>query len=132
MFNMWRTRRCLYSVQKDILSLAFHATCVCKHRLLSQTHLLATAKKTPYLNATGKSNKPHMKPTLTELEFTGPNSSFEFDDASCSIKRVWAYVETHKLGPPLVPVVVAVRRTMEYIGKATLRKKLDFVHLVCH
>ena len=41
----------------------------------------------PYLNVTRKSNKPHMKPTLTELEVTSPNSSFEFDDASRSIKR---------------------------------------------
>ena len=54
----------------------------------------------PYINATRKSNKPHMKLTLTELEVTSPNSSFEFDDASRSIKRVWAYVETYKLGPP--------------------------------
>ena len=70
-----------------------------------------------------------MKPNLTGLEVTGPKSSFEFDDAIRSIKR--AYVETHMLGPPLVPVVVAVRRIMEYIGKTTFRKKLDFVHLVC-
>ena len=32
---------------------------------------------------------------------------------------------------PLVPVIIAVRRILEYIGKATIRKKLDFVYLVC-
>ena len=58
-----------------------------------------------------------MKPNLTEPEVTGPNPPSEPDDAIRSIKR--AYVETHMLGPPLVPVVVAVRRIMEYIGKAT-------------
>ena len=53
-------------------------------------------------------------------------------DASRSIKRAqaWAYAETHKLCPPIVPVIVAVRRIMEYIGKATIRKKLDFVPLL--
>ena len=76
-------------------------------------------------------NEPHMKPTLIELEVTSPNSSFEFDDASRSIKTAWAYAGAYKLGPPLVPVIIAVRRIMEYIGKATIRKKLDFVHLVC-
>ena len=73
-----------------------------------------------------------MNPTLTELEVTSPtNSSFEFGGVSRSIERAWAYAETYKLGPPLVPVLIAVRRIMEYIGKATIRKKLDFVHLVC-
>ena len=65
-----------------------------------------------------------MKPPLTELEVTNPNLFFEFDDASRSTTRAWACAETYRLGPPLVPVVVAVRRIMEYIGKATIRKKL--------
>ena len=60
----------------------------------------------PYLNATRKSNKPHMKPPLTELEVANPNSSFEFDDVSRSTKKACTYAETYKLGPSLVPVVV--------------------------
>ena len=60
----------------------------------------------PYVNATRKSNKPHMKPPLTELEVANPNSSFKFDDASRSTKKACAYAETYKLGHPLVPIVV--------------------------
>ena len=61
-----------------------------------------------------------MKLTLIELEITSPNSSFEFDDASHSIKTAWAYAGMYKLGPPLVPIIIAVRRIMEYIGRSSI------------
>ena len=73
--------------------------CYCEKHLpvsIDQCHVAYA----PYLNVTRKSNKPHMKLTLTELEITSPNSSFEFGDASRSIKRAWAYAGTYKLGPP--------------------------------
>jgi len=45
-------------------------------------------------------------------------------------KSARAYAKTYKPGPPLVPSLV-VDRIMNYIGKVTLRKKSDFVLLMC-
>lgn len=72
---------------------------------------------------------------MAELEAIDPNSSFEADDTSNlqtprATKKARAYAKTYKLGPPLVPAIV-VRHIMDYIGKVSIRKKVDFVHLVC-
>ena len=47
-----------------------------------------------------------------------------------SSKKARAYAKTYKLGPPLVPAII-VKRIMEYIAKVNVRKKLEFVQLVC-
>lgn len=47
-----------------------------------------------------------------------------------SSKKARAYAKTYKLGPPLVPAII-VRHILEYISKVPVRKKPEFVHLVC-
>jgi NuA3 HAT complex component NTO1 len=45
-------------------------------------------------------------------------------------KSARAYAKTYKPGPPLVPSLI-VDRIMNYIGKVIIRKKYDFVLLMC-
>ena len=45
-------------------------------------------------------------------------------------KSARAYAKTYKPGPPLVPALI-VERIMTYIGKVIIRKKPDFVHMLC-
>ncbi|THH02990.1 hypothetical protein EW145_g6627 [Phellinidium pouzarii] len=47
-----------------------------------------------------------------------------------SSKKARAYAKTYRLGAPLVPAII-VRRLLEYIGRINIRKKQDFVHLMC-
>jgi NuA3 HAT complex component NTO1 len=45
-------------------------------------------------------------------------------------KSARAYAKTYKPGPPLVPALI-VDRIMHYIGKVTIRKKADFILMMC-
>jgi hypothetical protein len=47
-----------------------------------------------------------------------------------SSKSARAYAKTYKPGPPLVPFII-VDRIMQYIGKVSVRKKMDFVLMMC-
>lgn len=51
-------------------------------------------------------------------------------DSSPGSKSARAYATTYTSGPPLVPALV-VDSVMQYITKISVRKKLDFVLLVC-
>jgi hypothetical protein len=45
-------------------------------------------------------------------------------------KSARAYAKTYKTGPPLVPALI-VDRIMQYIAKVSVRKKQEFVLLMC-
>lgn len=45
-------------------------------------------------------------------------------------KSARAYAKTYKPGPPLVPALI-VNRIMHYIGKVVMRKKPEFMLLMC-
>lgn len=45
-------------------------------------------------------------------------------------KSARAYAKTYKTGPPLVPLIV-VNRIVQYISKVTMRKRLEFVLMMC-
>ena len=51
-------------------------------------------------------------------------------DSSPASKSARAYATTYTSGPPLVPALV-VDSVMQYITKINVRRKLDFVLLVC-
>lgn len=59
-----------------------------------------------------------------EHEKSNPN------DSSPASKSARAYATTYTSGPPLVPALV-VDSVMQYITKINVRKKLEFVLLVC-
>ena len=52
------------------------------------------------------------------------------NDSSPASKSARAYATTYTSGPPLVPALV-VDSVMQYITKINVRRKLDFVLLVC-
>lgn len=45
-------------------------------------------------------------------------------------KSARAYAKTYKPGPPLVPNLI-VERIMQYIGKVVVRKKSEFILMMC-
>lgn len=45
-------------------------------------------------------------------------------------KSARAYAKTYKPGPPLVPNII-VERILTYIGKVVIRKKNEFVWMMC-
>jgi NuA3 HAT complex component NTO1 len=45
-------------------------------------------------------------------------------------KSARAYAKTYKPGPPLVPALI-VERISTYISKVIIRKKVDFLHMMC-
>lgn len=45
-------------------------------------------------------------------------------------KSARAYAKTYKTGPPLVPQII-VDRILNYITKITIRKKTEFIYMVC-
>ena len=45
-------------------------------------------------------------------------------------KSARAYAKTYKPGPPLVPALI-VERILTYITKVIIRKKVDFLHMMC-
>jgi NuA3 HAT complex component NTO1 len=45
-------------------------------------------------------------------------------------KSARAYAKTYKPGPPLVPAVI-IDRILQYINRASIRKKPDFVTMMC-
>lgn len=74
---------------------------------------------------------------LAELDSdVGPSNNTKNGLADANIhtprssKKARAYAKTYKLGPPLVPALI-VRRIMDYIGKVGVRRKPEFVYLVC-
>lgn len=69
------------------------------------------------------------------------NTSFESAASHClhsnqhtprSSKRARAYAKSYSLtsSPPLVPAII-VNHILAYIHKVNIRKKVDFVHMVC-
>jgi hypothetical protein len=52
------------------------------------------------------------------------------DHPSNSTKSARAYAKSYKPGPPLIPAIV-VDRIAQYVSKVSVRKKLDFLYMMC-
>jgi NuA3 HAT complex component NTO1 len=52
------------------------------------------------------------------------------DNAKLSSKSARAYNKTYKPGPPIVPSII-VNRISQYIHRIKIRKKVEFVQMVC-
>lgn len=64
---------------------------------------------------------------MTALEAEGLDSNT--GNARLS-KSARAYAKTYKPGPPLVPNII-VERIMQYIAKVIVRKKPEFIYMMC-
>lgn len=67
---------------------------------------------------------------IREKALEAEREKFNHNDSSPASKSARAYATTYTSGPPLVPALV-VDSVMQYIAKINVRRKLEFVLLVC-
>ncbi|EGN97037.1 hypothetical protein SERLA73DRAFT_58213 [Serpula lacrymans var. lacrymans S7.3] len=108
--------------------LAFHATCARKEKLLMP---MKSNQGTEPGMLTCYCEK-HLPKEQQETRFTAlaaDGMDGDSNDPKTS-KSARAYAKTYKTGPPLVPNII-VERILHYIAKVNIRKKTDFITLVC-
>ena len=92
---------------------------------ISRSVLACTTRILKFLNFLQKEQQGVRERALeAEQDKSGHN------DSSPASKSARAYATTYTSGPPLVPALV-VDSVMQYTAKINLRKKLEFVLLVC-
>ncbi|KAG1739043.1 hypothetical protein EDB19DRAFT_871624 [Suillus lakei] len=112
---------------KNSCFLAFHTTCARKERLLmpmksSQGSEPGTLACYCEKHLPKEQQDTRLKALAQDGQMTSPNSKLS--------KSARAYAKTYKTGPPLVPHII-VERILNYITKVNVRKKNEFVYMVC-
>ncbi|KAJ7876249.1 hypothetical protein B0H13DRAFT_1893737 [Mycena leptocephala] len=115
---------------KQSCFLAFHVTCARKDKLLLPMKS-AQGVEPGALTAYCDKHLPKEQADLREaaLQAEEEDDEDEYKSAQLS-KSARAYAKTYKPGPPLVPAII-IERILQYINKTTIRKKPDFVALMC-
>ncbi|KAH0836797.1 hypothetical protein J3R83DRAFT_8562 [Lanmaoa asiatica] len=107
--------------------LAFHATCARKEKLLMP--MKSTQGSEP-VTLTCYCEK-HLSKEQAEARLKALAHDSVISSPSCKLsKSARAYAKTYKTGPPLVPQII-VDRIINYITKINVRKKPEFVQMVC-
>lgn len=112
---------------KNSCFLAFHTTCARKERLLmpmksSQGSEPGTLACYCEKHLPKEQQDVRLKALAQDGQMTSPSSKLS--------KSARAYAKTYKTGPPLVPHII-VERILNYITKVNVRKKNEFVYMVC-
>ncbi|KAI6149699.1 PHD-zinc-finger like domain-containing protein [Pisolithus tinctorius] len=112
---------------KSSCFLAFHATCARKEKLLMPMKSMQGSEPvtlTCYCekHLSKEQVEARMKALAADGVMSSPNSKLS--------KSARAYAKTYKTGPPLVPQII-VDRILNYITKIVIRKKSEFVCMVC-
>ncbi|KZP17582.1 hypothetical protein FIBSPDRAFT_1046754 [Athelia psychrophila] len=108
--------------------LAFHATCARKEKFLMPMKSTQGAEAVALTCYCEKHlPKEQLDLRLAALEAEGLDSNSRNPRLSKSAR---AYAKTYKPGPPLVPNII-VERLMQYIAKIMVRKKPEFILMVC-
>ncbi|KAG1795047.1 PHD-zinc-finger like domain-containing protein [Suillus plorans] len=112
---------------KNSCFLAFHTTCARKERLLmpmksSQGSEPGTLACYCEKHLPKEQQDARLKALAQDGQMTSPSSKLS--------KSARAYAKTYKTGPPLVPHII-VERILNYITKVNVRKKNEFVYMVC-
>ncbi|KAG0698199.1 hypothetical protein DFH29DRAFT_942772 [Suillus ampliporus] len=112
---------------KNSCFLAFHTTCARKERLLmpmksSQGSEPGTLACYCEKHLPKEQQDARLKALAQDGQMTSPNAKLS--------KSARAYAKTYKTGPPLVPHII-VERILNYITKVNVRKKNEFVYMVC-
>ncbi|KZT21556.1 hypothetical protein NEOLEDRAFT_1164542 [Neolentinus lepideus HHB14362 ss-1] len=109
--------------------LAFHPTCARKEKFLMP--MKSTQGTEPAtLQCFCEKHLPREQWEARKTALVAEPSTPEPGDDRRAAKSARAYAKTYKLGPPLVPAII-VERIMQYINKVNVRKKQDFVYMVC-
>ncbi|KAI6112894.1 PHD-zinc-finger like domain-containing protein [Pisolithus sp. B1] len=112
---------------KSSCFLAFHATCARKEKLLMPMKSMQGSEPvtlTCYCekHLTKEQADARLKALAADGVMASPSSKLS--------KSARAYAKTYKTGPPLVPQII-VDRILNYITKITIRKKPEFIYMVC-
>ncbi|KAF8141451.1 hypothetical protein EV363DRAFT_1308129 [Boletus edulis] len=107
--------------------LAFHTTCARKEKLLMP---MKSTQGTEPVTLTCYCEK-HLPKEQAEARLKAlAHDSVISSPSSKLSKTARAYAKTYKTGPPLVPQII-VDRIINYISKINVRKKPEFVQMVC-
>ncbi|KDR80942.1 hypothetical protein GALMADRAFT_241500 [Galerina marginata CBS 339.88] len=107
---------------------AFHATCARKEKLLMPMKSAQGAEPAS-LTCFCDRHLPTEQQEIRAAALEGEEEKHERTGANAS-KSARAYAKTYKPGPPLVPAII-VKRIMDYTARIKIRKKLDFIQLMC-
>ncbi|KAJ2917073.1 hypothetical protein MD484_g3339, partial [Candolleomyces efflorescens] len=107
---------------------AFHATCARQEKLLMP--MKTTQGSEPVtLQAYCERHLP-IEQQNTRAAALAAEAEQDDDTAKLSSKSARAYNKTYKPGPPIVPSII-VNRISQYIHRIKIRKKVEFVQMVC-
>ncbi|KAG7094890.1 hypothetical protein E1B28_005697 [Marasmius oreades] len=109
--------------------LAFHPTCARKEKLLLPMKS-AQGGEPGTLTCYCERHLPKEQQDVRQNALAAEESSDKMEFTSKLSKSARAYAKSYKPGPPLIPAII-VDRISQYITKIVLRKKLDFLHLMC-
>jgi hypothetical protein len=148
MFDLRHSRGSLHSMRQDFLLFGISRN-LCKERKVLDAHedaRFGACALDLFLRETLASKSFHwdlyfpgfakttiMQPEQRKIRNTAIESGQLGEDIGNSPKlgkTARAYAKTYKPGPPLVPKFI-VERILQYIGKISVRKKQDFLHLLC-
>ncbi|KAJ3852481.1 bromodomain and PHD finger-containing protein 3 [Lentinula lateritia] len=111
--------------------LAFHATCARNEKLLLP--MKSTQAESVTLTCYCDKHLPKEQQEAREAALAAEADEDDEDEknhSSKGSKSARAYAKTYKPGPPLVPAII-VDRITQYISKVNLRKRSDFLLMVC-
>ncbi|KAJ3967417.1 hypothetical protein EV361DRAFT_930744 [Lentinula raphanica] len=108
--------------------LAFHTTCARNEKLLLP--MKSTQAENATLTCYCDKHLPKEQQEAREAALAAEAEEEDHDNPSKESKSARAYAKTYKPGPPLVPAII-VDRITQYISKVNLRKRGDFLLLVC-
>ncbi|KAK7031458.1 Bromodomain and phd finger-containing protein 3 [Favolaschia claudopus] len=120
---------CIQCVNKGCYT-PFHVTCARKDKLLLPMKS-AQGVEPGALSAFCDKHLPQEQKDIREAALNAePEQEDEDQYESAHSKSARAYNKTYKPGPPLVPKIM-LERILQYISKANIRKKPEFVALMC-
>ncbi|KAJ4475028.1 bromodomain and PHD finger-containing protein 3 [Lentinula aciculospora] len=111
--------------------LAFHTTCARNEKLLLP--MKSTQAENVTLTCYCDKHLPKEQQEAREAALAAEAEEDDVDGKnhlSKTSKSARAYAKTYKPGPPLVPAII-VDRITQYISKVSLRKRSDFLLMVC-
>ncbi|KAI9513021.1 PHD-zinc-finger like domain-containing protein [Russula earlei] len=112
---------------KNSCFLAYHVTCARREKLLMPMKA-SSGLEPPPLQCFCERHIPRER-LEARAEALKAEAALQHSEAKSS-KSARAYAKTYKPGPPVVPLLI-LSRILQYINKIVIRKRSEFVELVC-
>ncbi|KAJ7027919.1 bromodomain and PHD finger-containing protein 3 [Mycena alexandri] len=117
---------------KQSCSLAFHVTCGRKDKLLlpmKTTSGVEPGQLTAYCDKHLSKEQADLREAALEAEQEEEDDEEQYNSTKLS-KSARAYAKSYRPGPPLVPAII-IDRILQYISRTTIRKKQEFIAMMC-